>query len=232
MGYLLTVEAPDASGKSTQIDLLCKKLEASGRRVRKIRFPNYGSDACKPVEAYLAGALGKNPNDTGAYAASVLFAVDRYFSYRTDWKETLVETDSVILLDRYTTSNAIHQLAKIEDEHEREAFLDWLYDFEFMKLALPIPDDTLFLDVPPSVSLALLAERAATDTTHVTDIHEADRAYLSRCYDAARYAAEKKHWHTVDCAPNGVLRSIEAISDEIFSYVSARIEEKERKDRC
>ncbi len=232
MGYLLTVEAPDASGKSTQIDLLCRKLERDGRKVRKIRFPNYGSDACKPVEAYLNGALGKNPGDTDAYAASVLFAVDRYFSYRTDWKETLAEADSVVLLDRYTTSNAIHQLAKLEKEREREAFLNWLYDFEFTKLALPVPDDTLFLDVPPSVSLELLAARAVSDPSHVTDIHEADRDYLARCYGAARFAAERKHWHTVDCAPNGVLRSAENISDEIFSYVSARIKEKERKDRC
>ena len=89
MGYLLTIEAPDASGKSTQSDLLCRKLTECGIPVYEHRFPNYGSNACKPVEDYLSGVLGSDPADTGAYAASVFFAVDRYFSYRTDWKKEL-----------------------------------------------------------------------------------------------------------------------------------------------
>lgn len=160
MGYLLTIEAPDASGKSTQSDLLCRKLKECGIPVYEHRFPNYGSNACKPVEDYLSGVLGSDPADTGAYAASVFFAVDRYFSYRTDWKKELDREDSVVLLDRYTTSNAIHQLAKISEDSEKTAFLDWLYDFEFGKLALPVPDDTIFLDVPPEVSFTLMKKRA------------------------------------------------------------------------
>ena len=92
MGYLLTMEAPDASGKSTQVNALTKRLEENGYKVRLVRFPNYGSPSCKPVEMYLGGELGKNPADTGAYAASVFFAVDRYFSYRTDWKRSLRKT--------------------------------------------------------------------------------------------------------------------------------------------
>lgn len=232
MGYLLTIEAPDASGKSTQIELLCKRLAASGRSVRKVRFPNYGSDACKPVEAYLNGALGKDPHATNAYAASVLFAVDRYFSYQTDWKKELEKPESIILLDRYTTSNAIHQLAKLTDMTEREAFLAWLYDLEFGKMGLPKPDDTLFLDVPPCVSLSLLKARAVKDASHVTDIHEADTAYLAHCYEAAKFAASRLHWHTVTCAPGEKMRTADDIADEIFFYVSARIAEKERKDRC
>ena len=182
MGYLLTIEAPDASGKSTQSDLLCRKLKERGIPVYEHRFPNYGSNACKPAEDYLAGKLGSDPADTSAYAASVLFAVDRYFSYRTEWKKELDRADSVVLLDRYTTSNAIHQLAKISDASERVAFLDWLYDFEFGKLALPVPDDTIFLDVPPEVSFALMKKRAEADKAHFTDIHEANKDYLVQCY--------------------------------------------------
>lgn len=223
MGYLLTIEAPDASGKSTQVNALTKRLEENGYKVRLVRFPNYGSGACKPVELYLAGELGKNPADTGAYAASVFFAVDRYFSYRTDWKKNLDDDKTVVILDRYTTSNAIHQLAKIDDEAEKCAFLDWLYDFEFGKLELPKPDDTIFLDVEPEVSKKLLLARAEADSSHFTDIHEADTDYLKKCYNAALFAADKKGWKKITCTNNGEMRTIEDISDEIWQYVSSKI---------
>ena len=223
MGYLLTIEAPDASGKSTQVNALTKRLEENGYKVRLVRFPNYGSGACKPVELYLAGELGKNPADTGAYAASVFFAVDRYFSYRTDWKKDLDNDKTVVILDRYTTSNAIHQLAKIDDEAEKCTFLDWLYDFEFGKLELPKPDDTIFLDVEPEVSKKLLLARAEADSSHFTDIHEADTDYLKKCYNAALFAADKKGWKKITCTNNGEMRTIEDISDEIWQYVSSKI---------
>lgn len=223
MGYLLTIEAPDASGKSTQVNALTKRLEENGYKVRLVRFPNYGSGACKPVEMYLAGELGKNPADTGAYAASVFFAVDRYFSYRTDWKKDLDDDKTVVILDRYTTSNAIHQLAKIDDEAEKCAFLDWLYDFEFEKLELPKPDDTIFLDVEPEVSKKLLLARAKADSSHFTDIHEADTEYLRKCYNAALFAADKKDWKTITCTKCGEMRTIEDISDEIWQYISSKI---------
>ncbi len=223
MGYLLTIEAPDASGKSTQVNELTRKLENDGYTVKLLRFPNYGSDACKPAKMYLSGVLGNNPNDTGAYAASVFFAVDRYFSYRTDWKADLQSEKCVVILDRYTTSNAIHQLAKIEDDAEKEAFLEWLYDFEFSKLELPVPDDTIFLDVEPEVSRKLLQKRAEADKEHFTDIHEADRKYLEKCYNAAHFAADRKKWKKIKCTNNGEMRTIDSISDEIYSYVTSRI---------
>lgn len=223
MGYLLTIEAPDASGKSTQVNALTKRLEADGFTVKLVRFPNYGSDSCKPVEMYLGGVLGSNPSDTGAYAASVFFAVDRYFSYRTIWKKDLEDENTVVILDRYTTSNAIHQLAKLEDDEEKNKFLDWLYDFEFSKLELPVPDDTIFLDVEPEVSGKLLKKRAETDKEHFTDIHEADKAYLSKCYDAAIFAADKKNWKKIHCTEGGEMRTIDDISNEIYTYVISRI---------
>lgn len=224
MGYLLTIEAPDASGKSTQVNALKKRLEENGYNVRLIRFPNYGSDACKPVELYLSGKLGANPNDTGAYAASVFFAVDRYFSYNTDWKKDLESPDTVVILDRYTTSNAVHQLAKIDNDKEKCDFLEWLYDFEFEKLSLPMPNDTIFLDVEPDVSKALLKSRAMSDKEHYTDIHEADTDYLKKCYNAALFAAEKKNWKRIKCTHNGEMRTIRDISDEIWEYVSSKIQ--------
>ncbi len=218
MGFLITIEAPDASGKATQTKLLTERLKAEGFDTYKFSFPNYGSDACKPVEMYLNGVLGDKAEDTGAYSASVLFAVDRLFSYRTQWKELLEKPSTVIILDRYTTSNAVHQICKLPYENWDE-YLCWLYDLEFVKMALPVPDITLVLDVLPEVSRKLLQKRAMEDAEHKTDIHEADSQYLEKCYKASKYAAEKWNWTAIECCENGNMKSREDIHEAIYHAV-------------
>ena len=223
MGFLITVEAPDASGKATQTALLCSRLEKEGYKTYKFSFPNYGSDACKPVEMYLGGVLGSKPEDTGAYSASVLFAVDRFFSYRLDWKELLDKDNTVVVLDRYTTSNAVHQISKLNCD-EWDSFLDWLYDFEFTKMALPVPDITIALDVPPKTSRVLLEKRAKEDASHKTDIHEQDTKYLEKCYEASKYASDKWGWTRIECTDNdGNMLTREDIHEKIFHKVKEKL---------
>ncbi len=221
MGHLITIEAPDASGKATQTALLCEALKSAGYECFKFSFPNYGKPACKPVELYLSGALGSKPADTGAYAASAFFAVDRYFSYRTEWKELYLKPNTVIVLDRYTTSNAVHQIEKLPKD-EWDAYLSWLYDFEFVKLGLPVPDITISLDVPPEVSEKLLKKRAA-EQNRPADIHEADKPYLEKCYAAAKYAADKWGWVRIECCtPDGNMKSREEIHSLIYKQVTEK----------
>ena len=218
MGFLITIEAPDASGKATQTKMLTERLAKEGFKTYTFSFPNYGSDACKPVELYLSGVLGNKAEDTGAYSASVLFAVDRFFSYRTQWKKLLDEDNTVIILDRYTTSNAVHQICKLPSD-EWESYLTWLYDFEFNKMALPVPDITLALDVKPTVSRILLEKRAKEDSNHKTDIHEADREYLEKCYHASKYASEKWGWKRIECCDGDSMKSREEIHSLIYDAV-------------
>lgn len=225
MGFLITVEAPDASGKATQTKMLLERLTKEGYKTYKFAFPNYGSDACKPVEMYLDGVLGKNPSDTNAYSASVLFAVDRFFSYRTEWKKLLDDEKTVIVLDRYTTSNAVHQIVKLPKD-EWDAFLSWLYDFEFVKMALPVPDITIALDVPAEVSKKLLDKRAKEDANHKVDIHEADSEYLKKCYDASKYASEKWNWKRIECTLNGEMLTREEIHEKIYTAVIEKMEKR------
>ncbi|MBO4951076.1 MAG: deoxynucleoside kinase [Clostridia bacterium] len=222
MGFLITVEAPDASGKATQTQMLLERLSAEGYKTYKFAFPNYGSDACKPVEMYLDGVLGGKPEDTNAYSASVLFAVDRFFSYRTEWKKLLDDENTVIVLDRYTTSNAVHQIVKLPED-EWDTFLSWLYDFEFKKMALPVPDITIALDVPPEVSKVLMDKRAKEDANHKTDIHEADTEYLRKCYEASKYASEKWNWQRISCTQNGEMLSRSEIHEKIYNAVKERL---------
>ena len=205
MGFLITVEAPDASGKATQTKMLLERLTKEGYKTYKFAFPNYGSDACRPVEMYLDGVLGNKPEDTNAYSASVLD-----------------EENTVIVLDRYTTSNAVHQIVKL-DESEWDTFLSWLYDFEFKKMALPVPDITIALDVPPEVSKVLMDKRAKEDENHKTDIHEADTEYLKKCYEASKYASEKWNWQRISCTKDGEMLSRSEIHEKIYNAVKKKL---------
>ncbi|MEG2857177.1 MAG: thymidylate kinase, partial [Clostridia bacterium] len=177
-GRIIILEGTDASGKSTQLDLLTQHLRADGRDFRTVAFPRYSEDSSALIRMYLAGDFGKTPGDVNAYAASTFFAVDRYASYKSDWKD-YYDAGGILLFDRYTTSNAVHQGAKLARD-ERERFWSWLFDFEYNLMGLPAPSAVLFLDMPPEFAARLLIARA-----EATDIHENDAEYRARCYEAA-----------------------------------------------
>ena len=214
MAILISIDGLDGSGKGTQSELLAERLRAEGKRVQVVSFPMYGNESCFAVEKYLGGGLGGKPSDTNAYAASTFFAVDRYISYRTTWGKDVDACDYVIF-NRYVSANAVHQLSKLPRE-QWEDFLGWLWDYEFDKLGWPKPSATLYLLLPPEVSMGLVDKRGEKK-----DIHEQDGEYMRRCYEAGRYAAERLGFTVVDCCAGGALRSREDISDEIYSIVCA-----------
>lgn len=216
-GKLIIIEAGDGSGKATQTKLLYDRLNAMGKSVMKIEYPDYESEACAPVKMYLRGEFGGHADDVNAYAASLFFAVDRYASYRKKWKKAY-EEGTIILADRYTTSNMVHQAVKIRDEGEREDFLQWLWDTEFTKMGLPVPDKVIFLNMPPELSGRLIDSRAEKTKT-AKDIHEKDAAYLMRCHDVYEKMAHKYGWEIINCAEDRKLRSIEDIHEDVFAAI-------------
>ena len=218
MGRLITIDGLDASGKETQTARLCAALRERGYRVRELSFPMYGEKSAVPVELYLGGALGDNPEDTNAYAASTFFSVDRYISYRTDWKRDLEDPDTIVVTNRYTTANAVHQLSKLPRE-QWEDFLSWLWDFEFGKLGLPKPDCILYLEMRPDIARRLLAARSAA-TGRVQDIHEKSADHLDKSYQAALYASDTLGWNRIRCFAGDDPRSIDDIHAQIMDTVA------------
>ena len=218
MGKLITIDGLDGSGKGTQSDLLCAWLRAQGKKVRELSFPCYGEKSAAAVELYLGGALGSRPEDTNAYAASTFFSVDRYISFRTDWQRDWLDPDTVIVSNRYTTANAVHQLSKLPRE-EWDGFLAWLWDFEFGRLGLPEPDLILYLEMLPEISMRLVDHRSA-ETGQKKDIHELSADHLKKSYEAAMYASEKLGFTRLCCYEGNEPKPISVIRDEIRAIVS------------
>lgn len=222
-GRLIVIEGVDASGKATQTECLYRRLLSKGQSVTRLSFPDYQSPASAPVKMYLSGEFGHNPADVNAYAASVLFAVDRFASYKKKWQH-LYEGGELMLCDRYTTSNAIHQGAKLSEE-DREGYFKWLFELEFERMGMPRPDLVLFLDMPPELSLSLMEGRLNKATGEGRrDIHEANPSYIYASAAAGRSAARIFGWKKISCVDhNGALKSVDDISDEIWSAASGAI---------
>ena len=216
MGTLIVLEGIDGSGKSTQFELLCRRLQSEGRSFKRLVFPRYDSESSALIRMYLGGQFGADPSSVNAYAASTFFSVDRYASYVTEWKDYYLN-GGLLLSDRYTTSNAIHQGSKLQGE-DRKDFLNWLYQFEFDLLGLPRPDAVIYLDVPSQVSVEHI-KRRSLETGAKADIHEQSAGYLEESRRCGLEAAGHYGWKVVDCAPDGVMRSIEDIGNEIYKYV-------------
>lgn len=217
MGKLIVIDGLDGSGKGTQTRLLEKYLLDKNIDAKRIDFPRYGSVGCSLVESYLNGDLGKDPAATNAFASSLFFGMDRYYSFRTEWGEFYNKENSVVLCDRYTTANAVHQLSKL-DPCEWDSYLEWLFDTEYEKIGLPKPDAVIYLEMPVEVSAELIAKRSEKEGRK-KDIHELDTSYLYTCRDAAMYAADKMGWTTVHCCKDGKIRSIEDIFAEILQIL-------------
>ena len=222
MGKLIVIEGTDGSGKSTQFKRLWEHLQTDGVTFQHIVFPRYKEESSALIRMYLGGQFGGSPSDVNAYAASTFYAADRYASYKMDWGKWY-EEGGLVLSDRYTTSNAVHQASK-EPEEKQADFLQWLYDFEYDKLGLPRPDLTIYLDVPTDFTEKLLRGREA-DTNTKADIHEKDMDYLATCRKTGKKAALFYGWTVIDCVKDGVMRGIEDIHEEIYTHVKKCLED-------
>lgn len=220
VGKLFVIESgTDGSGKATQTKKLYDRLVEDGYRVRKVEFPNYESESSSIIKMYLRGDFGDKAGDVDAYVASTFYAVDRYASYKLEWEKFYLD-GGIILADRYTTSNMVHQASKMDTREEKEKFLDWLEEFEYGLYKIPRPDRVFFLDVPLRVSAKLMEERKNKFTNEdAKDIHERDLEYLSKTYDNAKYVAEKFDWTQIDCTDGMSMKTVEDINDDIYSRV-------------
>ena len=223
MGKLFVIDGTDGSGKQTQLSKLKERLYEEHIDYKAVSFPNYDSPSSSLVKMYLSGEFGKNSKQISPYVASTFYAVDRYATFQKEYKE-YYENGGIILADRYTTSNMIHQAGKIENDRERKKFLDWLWDFEFNLYKLPIPTEVFFLNMPIEKSMELMDNRE-NKFTHNTkkDIHENDVDHLKDAYNIACKLAKDYNWYKIDCVQDNKIRTIEDIHEQIYLEIKKHI---------
>ena len=223
MGKLFVIDGTDGSGKQTQFVKLQERLTKEGIGYKIVSFPNYDSPSSSLVKMYLSGEFGKNAKEVSPYIASTFYAADRYATFQTGYKE-YYESGGIILADRYTTANMVHQAGKIYDKKERKKFLDWLWNFEFNLYGLPVPSEVFFLNMPVEKSIELMKNRE-NKFSHESkkDIHESDKNHLIDAYNAACDVAKDYNWYEIKCVKNNEIRTIDDIHEEIYQEIKKHI---------
>ena len=213
---LIVIEGTDGSGKETQTKLLCEKLINEGYKVKKISFPNYESESSAPVKMYLAGKFGDKAKEVNPYPVSTMYAIDRYASFKEDWEKDYNDENTIVIADRYTTSNILHQGIKLEF-NEQNNYIDWLKDLEYNKMKLPEPDVVFFLDMPTKCAESLRKTRLNKITgEEKKDIHEKDVKYMEEVYNKGRIIALNEMWEMISCTGSLGIKPIEEINEEVL----------------
>lgn len=223
MGKLFVIDGTDGSGKQTQLAKLKERFEKEGIEYRTVSFPNYDSPSSSLVKMYLEGEFGTDAKKISPYIASTFYAADRYATFKKGYEE-YYNNGGIILADRYTTANMVHQAGKIKDDAEREKFLDWLWDFEFNLYGIPIPTEVFFLNMPTEYAIKLMENRE-NKITHKEkkDIHERDEQHLKDSYNEACKLVKKYNWYEVKCVKNEQIKSIDEIHEEIFNELKKNL---------
>ena len=218
-GKLFVIDGTDGSGKQTQLQKLKERFDKEKIEYRTVSFPNYDSPSSSLVKMYLNGDFGTDAQAISPYIASTFYAVDRYATFKTGYQE-YYNNGGIILADRYTTANMVHQAGKIKDDKEREKFLEWLWDFEFNLYGLPVPTQVFFLNMPTEYAQKLMENRA-NKITHEEkkDIHERSRTHLQDAYNEACKLVKKYDWYEIKCVKEEKVRTIEDIHEEIFENI-------------
>lgn len=220
-GKLIVIEGvSDGIGKTTQFDLLRRRLLDENVKVESHHFPSYNTYQGKPVEEYLRGTFGR-PDEISPYFVNSLYAVDRAITWNIDLKDKYERGDT-ILLDRYTTSSLIYQSTPIEDMEEKKKFLNYVTDFEYNKIGIKKPDKVIFLTADLDIITKMRNKRKEENGEVVEgDIHENDLMFMRKVYDNATFVANYLSWDIINCSESGKMKSIEEISDEVYKVVTS-----------
>ncbi len=213
-GKLIVIEGGDSSGKATQTALLVDALESEGRLVEHIDFPRYQDNRIGSlIKECLDGKHGDFIN-TDPRLASILYAADRRESLPQirSW----LDAGKVVVLDRYTSANLLHQGAKIKDLEERKNILQWIYNLEHKIMNLPVPDVLFYLNVPAATRFELMKKKG-----RVLDVAE-ESAQHQMAVDEAAEDMLKVYPNSVSitCIEGEDLLSPEIISEKITSQVT------------
>lgn len=229
-GKLIVIDGTDGSGKATQLALLKERLRAESFEVESLDFPRYYDNFFgKFIGECLRGDYGDWVN-IHPKIASVIYAADRLESKNRiqSWLDAGIH----VILDRYVSSNQIHQGGKIANKKDRHEFMTWLDDMEHVVLDIPRPDCIIYLDVPVEISQELLRKKNQTKEkkylSGLVDLHESDKNHLENAKISAQQSMQElENWKRIDCMRNDELLSIEEVHEKIYSEILVEIKKQD-----
>jgi len=143
VGSFIVFEGITGSGKKSHINLLAEDLRKVGKVVTLIGFPNF--------ETEIARLTKRTPFDS--HTLSLLYAADR--SQYQERIKSLLETENIIICDRYSYSNFAYQGARGMD-------LEWLINLEKNIIK---PKIVFLIDVPVDTSMTRVSQLNIEDFT-------------------------------------------------------------------
>lgn len=221
-GKLIVIEGTDCSGKETQAKLLLNRLKNDGVKIEERAFPMYDTPTGKIIGGALLGkvhigeSVFPNASKVDPKVAALYYAADRLYNIGEINK--MLDVGVNVILDRYVESNMGHQAGKLKEKQEKLDMMNWLESLEYDLLKLPRPDLVLFLYMPYQYTIELRNKRG-----EAPDEVEKDVEYLHNAEETYSMMAEKYNYDIVHCVKDERIRTIEEISDDVYSLVKNKL---------
>lgn len=136
-GYFVVFEGGDGSGKSTQVNAVCRWLESQGRETVRTREPG-GTELAERIRELL---LDPRHAPVDSVTEALLFAAARSTHVRTVISPAL-ERGAVVVSDRFLDSSLAYQGVG------RDLGEDWVSTINDRAVNGTLPDLTVVLDLP------------------------------------------------------------------------------------
>ncbi len=217
-GLLIDIEGADGSGKTEQAKRLYERLQKEGHAAAYFDFPQYESTRIgKLIGELLAGKHG-DFMVSPAYLSALPYAIDR--ASARERLQAALERGDILVSNRYTPSNLAHQSAKLPKD-EQPALVECIEGIEYGDLQIPRPDLVFYLSVPTDISSDLIGKKDKRNYLgeEKRDLAERNIAHQDRTRAAYLRLAQEKGWRVIECAPEGKMRQLGDIHDDIWNVI-------------
>ncbi len=215
---IIVLEGLDASGKSTQTEILLENLAEEGLSVGWMRFPRYTqTTAGARIAAYLRGEMGEL-DTIPPEAIAALYAADRLESL--DEVERMREAHDLVIFDRGVSSNLIYSPARANSPKEATRLSHYVEMLEYVLCGFPQESLVIYLDASDEAREQIHAAK-----NRLADLHESDKQYLTKVRAMALARCEQDfRWVKVVVDRGGEIRRREEIAEEIKSLVLEKLQ--------
>lgn len=202
----ITVEGPDGSGKSTQLQLLVESLKQKGYDIVVTREPG-GTTVGNQIREVL---LSPDHHEMTPRVEMMLYAASRAQNVEQVIRPAL-ERGAIVLCDRFIDASIAYQGYGLQyDLDQIQSLNEWATNGL-------IPDLTFLFDLNPERASARMKDRGQLDR-----IESRDQAFHERVYEGFQTLLKQY--------PERIIRidadqSIECIQDEVLDYTIERLQQ-------